>query len=100
MDVQPNSNCALLTIRKLSKQYRRSSSYALKDVSCDVNLGELTALTGPNCAGKTTLFGIISSAVKATSGEIYYEGSSLLKSPNVARQISACMPQWYAPRAS
>lgn len=96
-NVQPNSYCAFLAIRKLSKQYRGSSSYALKDVSLDVNLGELTALTGPNGAGKTTLLGIISSAVKASSGEIYYKGSSLLKSPKVARRISASMPQWYAP---
>lgn len=97
MNNRNDSSDVLLFVQDLSKKYRGSSTYAIENVSFNVNRGELTAITGPNGAGKSTILGIISSAVKATSGEIRYNGSSLLKSPKVARRITASMPQWYAP---
>ena len=54
---------------------------ALREVSLDLNRGEILGLIGPNGAGKTTLFNCISGLVKPTSGSIYFEGRSLRFAP-------------------
>ena len=51
---------------------------ALKDVSFDLNRGEILGLIGPNGAGKTTLFNCLSRLYTPTSGRIMLEGEDLL----------------------
>ena len=54
---------------------------ALDGVSLDVTKGEIVAVIGPNGAGKTTLFNCISRLYPVDSGEILWEGRSLLAEP-------------------
>jgi branched-chain amino acid transport system ATP-binding protein len=54
---------------------------ALDGVSLDVPAGAIVGVIGPNGAGKTTLFNCISRLYSVTSGEISFEGSSLLAAP-------------------
>jgi branched-chain amino acid transport system ATP-binding protein len=49
----------------------------LRNVSLDINDGEIVALIGPNGAGKTTLLRTISGLIRATAGEIRYRGRDL-----------------------
>ena len=59
----------------------------LKDVSLDLNKGEVLALMGENGAGKSTLMKILSGAYEKTSGEIFIDGKSVsIKNPNDARK--------------
>jgi branched-chain amino acid transport system ATP-binding protein len=51
---------------------------ALDQVSMSATQGEVVGVIGPNGAGKTTLFNVISGFVRASSGVITYDGSSLL----------------------
>jgi lipoprotein-releasing system ATP-binding protein len=51
----------------------------LKDISFDVNRGELVALMGPSGVGKSTLLHILGALDRPTSGQILYEGSNILK---------------------
>jgi branched-chain amino acid transport system ATP-binding protein len=51
---------------------------ALDDVSIHVNKGEICALIGPNGAGKTTVFNVVTGVYAATSGDIVFNGSSIL----------------------
>ena len=51
---------------------------AVNNVSLGLNEGEMVALIGPNGAGKTTIFNLITNAVKPTSGEILFNGQSIL----------------------
>ena len=51
---------------------------ALNEVSLQVKKGEILALIGPNGAGKTTIFNVITGVYKPTSGEINFDGKSLI----------------------
>ncbi len=54
---------------------------ALDGVSFDLNEGQILGLIGPNGAGKTTLFNCLSRLYTPASGDIRFEGRSLLGRP-------------------
>ncbi|MGQ0511523.1 MAG: ABC transporter ATP-binding protein [Betaproteobacteria bacterium] len=54
---------------------------ALDDVSFDVAAGSIVGLIGPNGAGKTTLFNCLSRLYECGSGDIQFDGSSILQLP-------------------
>ena len=66
----------LLDINKLSVTF--GGLHALKDLDFHVDEGEIVGVIGPNGAGKTTFFNMISGMVAPTSGEINFEGQSLI----------------------
>ena len=55
--------------------------WALKDISFEINKGEIVGLIGSNGAGKSTILKILSKITKPTTGNIYLNGkvSSLLE---------------------
>jgi branched-chain amino acid transport system ATP-binding protein len=54
---------------------------ALDGVSFDISRGSILGLIGPNGAGKTTLFNCLSRLYTATSGDIVFDGRSILGQP-------------------
>ena len=60
---------------------------AINSVSFDVRPGELFAIIGPNGAGKTSIFNTISQVYRPQSGDIRFEGTSIMgmRPDNVAR---------------
>jgi branched-chain amino acid transport system ATP-binding protein len=48
------------------------------NLSLEVNAGEIVSLIGPNGAGKTTIFNLITGLYTPNTGDIRFEGSSLL----------------------
>src|SRR5206468_13041937 len=52
---------------------------AIDGVSLDVAKGQIVGLIGPNGAGKTTLFNVITRLYKPDSGELEFDGKSLLR---------------------
>ncbi|MBC7577231.1 MAG: ABC transporter ATP-binding protein [Tardiphaga sp.] len=65
-----------LAIRSLSKAF--GGVRAVNDVSFDIKRGEFLALIGPNGAGKSTCFNMINGQLAPDSGEIFFEGTSLI----------------------
>lgn len=63
---------ALVSIQKVSKSF--GGVWALKDVTFDVQEGNIVGLVGPNGAGKTTLVKICMNYLKPSSGLIKYKG--------------------------
>jgi len=70
---------ALLEVRDVTLRF--GGIVALNGVSFDVAEGEISGLIGPNGAGKTTAFNVITRLYKPDSGEVIFDGSSLLAQP-------------------
>jgi iron complex transport system ATP-binding protein len=66
-----------IVVEKLEVWY--NSMPALRDVSFEVDGGEMVFVIGPNGAGKSTLLKTIASIVKPRSGAIYIDGKILLR---------------------
>ena len=66
----------LLETRKLSVDF--GGLHALDGLDLQVFDGEIVSVIGPNGAGKTTLFNAITATVATSSGDILFEGESLL----------------------
>ncbi|HYF95414.1 MAG TPA: ABC transporter ATP-binding protein [Symbiobacteriaceae bacterium] len=60
--------------------------HALKDVTLQVNPGEIIAIVGANGAGKSTLMWTLAGVLKPRSGTITYDGQPL---PPVANEVVA-----------
>lgn len=56
-----------------------SINYALKDISFDVDYGEMLYIVGPSGSGKTTLLSIISGILRPNGGEVIAEGKNIWK---------------------
>lgn len=65
----------ILNLRHINKSYGHLQ--VLKDVSLEVNQGELLAIVGPSGAGKTTLLQIAGTLDKADSGSVLYGGTDI-----------------------
>ena len=70
---------ALLEVREVAVRF--GGIVALDGISFALRAGEILGLIGPNGAGKTTLFNCLSRIYTPDSGEILFEGSSLLARP-------------------
>lgn len=51
---------------------------AVQDLNLTIQQGEFIGVIGPNGAGKTTLFNLISGFLKPTSGDILFDGKSIV----------------------
>ena len=69
----------LLEVRELVVHY--GAVQALKGVSVHAGAGEIVTLIGANGAGKTTLLRTLSGLLPVHSGEILFEGKSLVRMP-------------------
>ena len=48
---------------------------AIKDISFYVREGEIRAIIGPNCAGKSSMLNVISGFYHPQEGEVWYKGA-------------------------
>ena len=83
MTMQANTTAekpaARLSAHNLHKKYK--SHPVVKDVSFDVNGGEVVGLLGPNGAGKTTCFYMIVGLVASDGGAIHIDDAVLTHMP-------------------
>ncbi len=68
-----------LEVKNVSKSF--DGSPVLKDVSIELNTGELVCLLGVSGGGKTTLFNIISGLLTPDSGQVLLDGRDITNQP-------------------
>jgi branched-chain amino acid transport system ATP-binding protein len=90
---QTTDRPSLLAVDDLTVAY--GAVTALRDVSLRVATGEIVAALGPNGAGKTTLLRTIAGAHKPKSGDVRFDGASIVgMSPEaVLRKGVALVPE-------
>jgi iron complex transport system ATP-binding protein len=78
----------MLTVDKISISY--DSRDVLRDISFDLQPGQIVALLGANGAGKTTLIRAINGSVKPKTGEIFLDEKSIdtLSRREIAKKIA------------
>jgi len=65
----------MLSIHNVSKQF--GGITAIKDVSFEMEKGEIVGLVGPNGAGKSTLLNIVSGVYLPSSGTVIFDGEDI-----------------------
>ncbi len=70
---------AMLEVKDLNVYY--GMIHAIRDVSFEVNEGEIIALIGANGAGKTTILHTISGLIAPKTGHILFENTDLTRIP-------------------
>lgn len=70
---------AMLEVKDLQVYY--GMIQAIKNVSFEVNKGEVIALIGANGAGKTTILHTITGLLSPKSGSVIFEGTDITKVP-------------------
>ncbi|MDW7674205.1 MAG: ABC transporter ATP-binding protein [Bacillota bacterium] len=66
----------ILTAKNVTKAF--GGLLAVSKVDFHINKGEIVSIIGPNGAGKTTFFNLITGIYQPTTGEVTFDGKSML----------------------
>jgi ABC-type multidrug transport system ATPase subunit len=83
-------------VQNISKFFNKGKATALDNVSFSVEKGELFGLIGPDGAGKTTLFRILTTLLLADSGEATVNNSDVVKDYKAIRSKVGYMPDRFS----
>jgi branched-chain amino acid transport system ATP-binding protein len=69
------SETAVLSVDRVTKRF--GGLVAVKDMTFDVQAGEVVGLMGPNGAGKTTMLNLIAGVYRPDSGRVLFQGTDI-----------------------
>src|SRR6478609_1109886 len=82
-----------VVVENIIKTYgKKKEVTALSDISFDVSQGELFGIIGPDGAGKTSLFRILTTLLLADSGKVSVDGLDVVKDYKAIRKRIGYMP--------
>ena len=81
----------MIEVKNLTRYYGEKA--AIKDVSFQVQKGEILGLLGPNGAGKTTTMRIITCYMPPTSGDAWVAGFNIWDQPMEVRRHIGYLPE-------
>lgn len=82
----------MISLDHITKTYNKGQVEAVKDISLEVKPGELFGLIGPDGAGKTTLFRILTTLLLADKGKAVVNGYDVVKDYTRIRDSVGYMP--------
>ena len=81
----------MLYVNNISKSF--GDVKAVKNLSFELNKGEIVGLLGPNGAGKTTTMRLISGFLYPETGDINLQGLSVLQDPTIFQKKIGYLPE-------
>lgn len=87
-----NPNSPILKVDHISFSYDMRE-YILKDISFEINEGEVLGVLGPNGGGKSTLMKIIAGLEKPTTGNLFYFDQKLVDLKKFPYEKISYVPQ-------
>ncbi len=67
----------MIRVENLYHDYTGKGNYAVKDISFEINKGEIFGFLGPSGAGKSTVQNIMTGLLKLQRGKVLYGGKSI-----------------------
>lgn len=83
----------MVELRHLRKEYK--NLVAVKDLSLELNQGDIFGFIGPNGAGKTTTIKMISTLLLPSAGTAFVNGVDVVRHPEQVRSIVGYMPDFF-----
>ncbi|MDR2928860.1 MAG: gliding motility-associated ABC transporter ATP-binding subunit GldA [Cytophagaceae bacterium] len=80
-----------ISVTNVSRFYRRQQ--ALKNVSFNINSGEVVGFLGPNGAGKSTMMKILTGFLPPSSGKVFVAGENVQNSTAAFRRKIGYLPE-------
>ncbi|UDQ99060.1 ABC transporter ATP-binding protein [Lentisphaerota bacterium WC36G] len=80
----------IVEVKNLVRDYGKHR--AVNDISFSFESGHIFGFIGPNGAGKTTTIKVMATLDIPTSGDVYYDGMSVLEMPEKVRPVIGYMP--------
>ena len=81
----------MIQLSNVAKLY--GHNYAVKDVTFDINKGEILGFLGRNGAGKSTTMNIITGYISMNEGKVTVDGFDILKNPIEAKRKIGYLPE-------
>ncbi|MFN3651669.1 MAG: ATP-binding cassette domain-containing protein [Armatimonadota bacterium] len=81
----------MVDIQHLRKEYS-NNLVAVKDLSLQLDRGDIFGFIGPNGAGKTTTIKMLATLLRPTSGRAFIDGVDVTREPERVRGIIGYMP--------
>ena len=91
MPEQPTISTPFISVKALSRYY--GPIHAVRNISFDVQRGEVLGFLGPNGAGKSTTMQMLAGNLAPTSGQILINGIDLLDQPKRAKADIGYLPE-------
>lgn len=82
----------MITLNNISKTYNKGAVTAVQDICLDIKEGEIFGLIGPDGAGKTTIFRILTTLLLADKGTATVNGHDVVKDLKKIRNEVGYMP--------
>jgi ABC-2 type transport system ATP-binding protein len=83
----------MIQIEHLNKEYKGLT--AVKDLSLNLEAGDIFGFIGPNGAGKTTTIKMLATLLKPTSGKALIDGIDVVENPEAVRGRIGYMPAFF-----
>jgi ABC-2 type transport system ATP-binding protein len=81
-----------VTVKNITKTYKKGSSVAVDNVSFSVSKGELFGLIGPDGAGKTSIFRMLTTLLLPDGGSAMVDGYDVVNDYKLIRSRVGYMP--------